>query len=552
MLVRLETKNFAIIDRLSLEFGEGLAVFTGETGAGKSILIEALGFALGDRAVADSIRPGAQKLEVSAEFTASSLDKPLRARFSITGKTFQIRRELDVRGKSRAFINGRPVTVAELSAAGEGLVDFHGQHEHQTLVKNSAQLALLDRFGATQELADKTGAAYRERQAVTAKLEASRMSREEKERLLDLYKYQSEEIEKAAPRPGEDAEIEAVLPRLKNSDKLRTLAERAHELLYSGEGAAVERLGGAAKAAAELAALDSSLSRPAELIAQALAAAEEAAGEISALKDDDASPERLDELISRQEKLSVLKKKYGATLEAVLERAQSLKSKIADLETSDEREEELKKSAEKLGRELSALCEKLHDARSAAAKKLSAAVLKEIKPLGLGEVRFLVSVEMDEAAPGPDGADAVEFLFSPNPGQPLRPLKNIASGGEMSRVMLGVKTALAAADRVETLVFDEVDAGVGGTVGRLVGEKLARIAKTRQVLCVTHLPQVAAWAGRHFVVSKTSTATATTAAARLAQDAERDTEIARMLGGGKQASETSLRHARELIEECAA
>ena len=340
---------------------------------------------------------------------------------------------------------------------------------------------------------------------------------------------------------------------MKNADHLRNHAETAHALIYSNEGSAVENLGAAAKAAAELSALDSSLSRPAELIAQALAAAEEAAGELAALRDStDADPARLDELMARQDKLSRLKKKYGLTIEEVLAKAQELKRKIDELDNCGEREEELRKTAEKLGRELAALCESLHDTRLEAAKKLSSGVVKEITPLGFPGVRFCVSVEMDGDAPGPHGADSADFLFSPNPGQPPRPLKNIASGGEMSRVMLGIKTALASADRVETLVFDEVDAGVGGLVGRLVGEKLARLASVRQVFCVTHLAQVAAFGDRHFVITKHSAGASTSAGVKPAQNDDRVAEIARMLGGRKEASAASLSHARELLKECAA
>ncbi|MFA5162318.1 MAG: DNA repair protein RecN [Elusimicrobiales bacterium] len=552
MLLGLDVKDFAVIEGVSLPFGAGLTVFTGETGAGKSLVVEALGFALGERAGVDWIRPGARKMEAEARFSSASLDDAARGRFAVTGDFFAVRRELDQRGRSRAFINGHPVSVSELCAYCDGLVDFHGQHEHQTLARNAAQLELLDRFASNSALLDKTRDAWRRRQAALARLEASRLSREEKERLLDLYGFQLSEIDKAALRPGEEAEIEAALPRLKNADRLRALSSSAHELLYSGEAAAVERLGAAARAAQELAALDVSLGRPAELIAQAQSAIEEAAGELAALRDGpDADPGLLDELLSRQDKISRTIKKYGGSAEAALALAQTLKAKIADLEDSDEREEELKKTAADAEKELSALCAQLHEKRFAAAKKLSALVLSEIAPLGFGEVRFSVSVEMDESSPGPAGADRAEFLFSPNAGQPARPLKNIASGGEMSRVMLGIKAALSGADRVETLVFDEVDAGVGGVVGRLVGEKMRRISESRQVLCVTHLPQVAAWADAHFAVSKTESRGRTVVAASAVEGPARAAEIARMLGGSSQASQAGLKHAKELLRECA-
>ncbi|MCX5783510.1 MAG: AAA family ATPase, partial [Elusimicrobia bacterium] len=453
MLKSLEIKNFALIDRLKIELGGGLNVFTGETGAGKSILIEALGFVLGDRATTELIKTGATRMEVLAEFSPQNLAKEKKAYYGISQENFFIKRELDAKGRGRAFINARPAAVAELTAFGEGFVEFHGQHEHQSILKPSAHLELLDRFGVLEDEAAKIKLLYGERKTILEKLSAGKMSSEEKARMLDLYRYQLNEIEEADVKPGEDAEIENLLPRLKNADKIRALSQEIYALLYSEEGSALGKSQKAAKLLDELSALDSAAENTAQALRQAVSAVEQVAREIylpgdSALSD----PAELDRLLSRQDKLSKLKKKYGAQTQNVLEYAQSLKEKIAALASSDEKELELAERLKKTEKKYFELAKKLHEKRFECAKKLSRIVAKEIESLGFAEVKFSVLVEMEETI-SETGQDAVEFLFSPNPGQPLKPLKNIASGGEMSRVMLGIKTILADADKIPVLVF---------------------------------------------------------------------------------------------------
>lgn len=553
MLNSLSVKNLAIIDSLSLELGPGLCAFTGETGAGKSIIIEALGFALGERASAESVRSGAQKAEVEAVFSIDGVPRALRKKHSLSGPAVRLRREIDARGRSRAFIEGSAVPVADLLELGDSLVDFHGQNEHQTILRPAVQLDMLDSFAGLESERKALAAAYDALEQARAALNSLSMSSEEKERLLDLYRFQLSEIEGAELRPGEDDELDALLPRFKNAEKLSRLAGEATELLYSGENAAVESSGRAQRLVEELALLDPSLSETARVLRSSLAQVEDCARELAHYREAlEADPAELDRMMERQDKIARLKKKYAPGIRELLDFAAMLRGRIDALASTDERRAELEAAVEKARKNLMALAEDLHDKRAAAAGKLAARVLKEIKPLGFPEVKFSVSVEMDEQDPGKSGADSVDFLFSPNPGQPLKPLKAIASGGEMSRVMLGLKTVLAAQDGVSTLVFDEVDAGVGGVVGRMVGEKMKALSNGRQVFCVTHLAQVAAFGDSHFCVSKDAKGQATLVRVASLDGKARVEEIARMLGGRKDSSKAGLTHASELLAECKA
>jgi DNA repair protein RecN (Recombination protein N) len=389
--------------------------------------------------------------------------------------------------------------------------------------------------------------------SVKERIEALRMSEAEKERLLDMYRFQLEEIENEKIKPGEDAQLDEQLPRLKNADKLRNFASLVRQELCFGDTSAQDRLGRAARNAKELAFLDASVADAVQLLENAAVSVDEASRRIeSYAMSVDADPRALDALITRQDKLCRLKKKYGPELSDVIAHAAGLKIKISDLETTDERLEDLANEKKLLAKELACLCDKLHDKRKAAAGKLSRLIEKEITPLGFVHLRFEVSVQMEDGAFSPSGADTVEFLFTSNPDQPLKPLKAVASGGELSRLMLGLKTVLSDSDKVPVLVFDEVDAGIGGVVGRLVGEKLAAIAGGRQLLCITHLAQVAGFGQTHFCVSKTASGGKTAVSVQKLEGERRVQEIALMLGGRKKSSELGLKHARELIEECAA
>ncbi len=547
MLQHLRVQNFAIISDLSLDFAPGLNVFSGETGAGKSIVIEALGFVLGARGDVDAIKDGAEKMTVSAVFSSADLPEELRREYQIAGDVFTLKRELDRKGKSKAAADGHPVTVSALARLGRALVDFHGQHDHQSLLHSSVHLMLLDKFAGHENLVQKTETAYRQRQAAQAKLDAARMSAQEKEQLLDMSQYQLKEIEDINPSADEDFQLEQTLPKMKHAGRLLEMAQAAYYELYEAEDAASSRTAKALREVQNMAALDENLTNLAQDLNSALLTLEDAASTLASYKDDiNLEPDALDRMLLRHEKIKRLKAKYGPEISDVLNTARALREKIDQLQHGEEHEQELLKELEQSQKQLLKLSGELHEKRMAAARRLSARITEEIRPLGFNAVKFSVAVEMDEENPGPTGADKVEFLFSPNPGQALRPLKNIASGGEISRVMLGLKTVLA--PTVPVMVFDEVDAGIGGETGHLVGQKLHAAAQGRQVLCVTHLAQVAAQADQNFHVSKKASKTATEVSISALQPPELAAEIARMLGGGGKNS-AAFSHAQELLKD---
>lgn len=539
MLERLRIRNFALIEELELDFRQGLNVLTGETGAGKSILVSALGFLLGQRSSSELVRSGARLLEVEGTF-------------SVSGKKSVFRRELDLKGRTRAFLDDRQVPVSALADAGAGLVDFHGQHDHQSLLRADEQRALLDRFGRLEKDSAAVGRAWDAMSDAEARLGAARMSEDERERFLDLARYQLAEIEAAAVKEGEEEELQSSYPRLKNSDKIARLSGEAYDALFADEGSAVELVSKAAARLADLADLDPALASLSDTLSSARISLEDAASELRSYRDSaGADPARLEEVIARLEKISAIKKKYGPGPQEINAKADELRARIDSLENAGANEAALSSALEKARARFSDLASELHTGRLAAAKKLSKAVEGELGGLGFAQVRFSVSVEADESSPSRSGIDSVEFLFCPNPGEPPRPLRSTASGGELSRVMLGLKTVLAGADKVPVMVFDEVDTGVGAVVGRLVGDKLARLAAGKQVFCVTHLPQVAAFGGAHFFVEKTVRGGSSSVGVRLLDAPAREAEIARMLGGKRQSTDLGLKHARELLAESA-
>lgn len=533
VLKSLTVRNFAIIEKIDLEFEQGLAVFTGETGAGKSILIEALGFLLGERGSTDWLRAGAAKLEVSGEF----LDR---------GKTIRLRRELDAKGRSRAFLDGRPAKLSALAALGEGLVDFHGQHEHQSLLDPGTQLDLLDDFGGLAAKREVVAKAYRDWKEAAARRDAIELSEDERLRRIDLASFQISEIGETDPQLGEEEKLAAELPRLKNAGKLGELAAKAYGALYGEHGSTEESLGRAEESLADMARLDPSLEPAVAAIQKAREGIAEVSGELADRRRGEVSPEKLDAMIGRQDKIARLKRKYGGTVSAVLEFRDRAQRELDALENHELETKMVAKELTAATRRLEKLSEELHDERLRAAKRLASRAGSELKSLSLAHARMSIAVEMEEESFSPTGCDRVEFLIAPNPGEALKRLRQIASGGELSRVMLALKTVLARQDKVGLLVFDEVDTGVGAAVGTAVGGKLSELGRARQVFCVTHLAQVAVYASSHFQVSKSVADGRTTAKVERLVGEERTEAVARMLGGRK-VTPASLKHAQELI-----
>ena len=547
MLRRLKVLNFAVAEKVELELGPGFTALTGETGAGKSIMLEALGFLLGARGSSSWLRAGAERLEVSGLVDAADVPADLRRELDITGKTVELKRELDATGRTRAMIAGKPAPVAALARIGDHFADFHGQHESRTLLKSASQLELLDGFGGLDAERAALAAAHAAWSALKARLGASSLSEAERERRADLIRFQLEEIDEAKPRMGEDEELEDKLPRLKNAERLRALADSAYGLLYAEENAAVARLLKASRAVSELAKIDPAAGGLQSELEGARISADSVARELGAYRESiSADPAALDALMSRQDALARLKRKHGLTVADVLAARERLAGELDGLVNADARLETTRKELAAAEKTLSSLCDEIHDMRVKAAKKLDAAALKELKVLGLPHARFFCSVEMEEGNWSRTGADTAEFLLAANPGEDPRPVKTAASGGELSRVMLALKTAFAKADRTALLVFDEVDAGIGGEVAHAVGERLAALAKGRQVLCITHLPQVACFAQTHFHAVKDVAAGRTRLRVdRLAGDGRLEA-VATMLGG--KPTGASRKHAQELLE----
>lgn len=547
MLKRLSVHNFAVISHVEFSPKAGLNVFTGETGAGKSVAIAALSFALGSRASVSLIKDGAEKMEVQAEFDTDNIPTSLLQKYAIEGKTILFTRNLDRKGKGKAFLNKRPVSVATLSEIGLNLVDFHGQHEHQSLLQPEVQLQMLDSFAQLLPLREKTYEAWKNWTNAQAKLAAAQMSEQEKQRQLDLCTFQLKEIENINPKSGEDVELDQKLPQLKYAGKLLEASSEAYRFLYEDENSVTSLLGRALRHIQDMTEMDESLESVANSLAQAESLISDVCSEINAYQEGlDADPQTLDDMLSRHEKLKRLKLKYGPELVDVLKTAQEMKEQIERLQNSQLVEKELQKEVEKTRQILNEYCEKLHEKRYAAAQKLSALLKEEITPLGFEGLCFDIAVEMDEENVGATGADRVEFLFSPNPGQSLRPLHQTASGGELSRVMLGLKTVLAG--KIPTMIFDEVDTGIGGRTATLIGKKLQEVSAGRQVLCVTHLATVAAYANTHFHITKNIDKKTTDVVLTELSAEQRTKEIARMLGALSEQDETALLHAQKILE----
>jgi DNA repair protein RecN (Recombination protein N) len=552
MLAELIVENYAVIERVRVRFGPGLNLLTGETGSGKSILVDSMALLFGGRASAEMVRGGADRARIAAIFEPA-VTPDLAALLEENSLELEdgellIEREVLANGKSRAFAGGRAVTAAVLRGLAPHLGDIHGQHDQQRLFSAAAQLEILDGFAgvAREEIRGLHG----EWLAAGRELERWRESEAEQLRLRDLWAFQKKEIEAVAPQPGEDEALEAERRILLNVTRLQEQAQSAYEALYEAEVSALGLLGQARKRVEELARIDASQAGTAALLEPAYAAIEEAA---HALRDYlgrlDADPARVDGVESRLAALERLKRKYGPGLDRVLEFGAEVSAKFAAAEDSEGRRACLEKRLSRAAEAYEALAAKLTRQRKAAAARLEKAVQEELKALAMGGTRFMV-----EFGAGPwteAGADHIRFLIAPNAGEEAKPLDRIASGGELSRLALALKTCVEAGGAglggpVRTLVFDEVDTGIGGAVAEAVGRRLKKLAAANQVLCVTHLAQVASFADRHFVVEKREVRGRTAAEVEELSGEARTREIARMLSGQKMTPE-ALKHAEKLV-----
>ncbi|HMD70545.1 MAG TPA: DNA repair protein RecN [Bryobacteraceae bacterium] len=554
MLLELVVENYAVVERLRVPFHAGLNLLTGETGSGKSIVVDALGLLLGARASADMIRTGETRARVGGIFDVreqAALRRILEpAGLEIEEGELLIEREILANGKSRAFVGSRPVSAALLRDLAPCLAEIHGQHDQQLLFSADAQREMLDAFAAHRSLLDAIAGVFSQWRSAAAELEELERGEQEKLRLLDLWSFQRKEIEDAALQPGEDAALENERRILQNVQRLEEAAGTAYAAVYDGDDTALSRVRSAAKRLDELCRIDPSLEALREqLLAADLSLQEVAYGLRDYLGRLEANPGRLDEVESRLAAIDRLKRKYGSSIAGTLSFLEDTVRQIDALEHSGERMEELRRARQRLAAEFETLAGELRERRAAAARKLEKRVEAELAQLSMERTVF--RIEISTAAWSAHGADRVEFLVSPNLGEEPRPLDKVASGGEISRIALALKTCLAApqrsaADAARTLVFDEVDAGVGGSAAEGVGRRLKKLAAANQVLCVTHLPQIASFADHHYRVEKRESQGRTVAVLSELDAQGRTREIGRMLSGQK-LTEEALKNAEQLI-----
>ena len=555
MLTELRIRNFAIIESVTLPLAEGFNVLSGETGAGKSIIVGALGLLLGERASADLIRSGAEKATVEGVFDVANVRGIARLAdehgIEVEEDMLVLKREIAGNGRGRAWINGAPVTATVLAEIGRRLVNLHGQHDAQTLLDADSQREILDAFGGAEAQAALVRTTHGELTNVRHEISALSARRAEAEKRADYLRHVAKEIEEARVSPGEDSKLEDEARVLENADELRTLAASLSDLLSGDEESVLTQLGAAQRPLTAIERIDSSAKRMQELFDAGFYALQELARSVEDYAGSvDLDPERLEEVRERRDKLFGLLKKYGPALENVVETGRSARSELDLIDTAQFDLANLTTRETETRRRLFGEAEKLSEMRATAAKKIARAVDALLPQLGMPDGRFSVAlVPRDESTA--DGAEDVEFRVALNVGHEERPLARVASGGELSRVMLALKTILARVDRVPTLIFDEVDAGIGGRVGLQVGDTLRRVAKEHQVFAISHLPQIAARAHHHIVVAKGAKGGVTTADISVLEGTSRVNEIARMLGGDPE-SKVSRAHAKELLESATA
>ncbi|MGE5584287.1 MAG: DNA repair protein RecN [Bacillota bacterium] len=569
MLLALQIRDFAIVDEVELEFEDGFNVLSGETGAGKSIIIGAVTLLLGGRASVDHIRTGADEAVIHGTFAVPKASPARRAIEDLgidvgDDDLVVISRTISRSGRNQCRVNGRPVTQAMLSGIGERLVDIHGQHEHQSLLRVARHMEFLDEFGGAQALGlrEQVRLQYERMIELEAALAALRSGERERAQRVDLLEFQAREIDAARLSPGEDVQLAKDRAVLAAADQLYAHASAAYAALRgddSGSSGAADAIAAAVSEIEAVLKVDDSVKGANDLLQSALAACEESARAIRVYRDGiEVDPARLAQIEERLAAIERLKRKYGDTVDEILEYRRRIGDELARVASSEEEIAAAENELARVKASLGSLSASLHEVRARAARDLEERVKAELADLNMGSSVLCVSFSAKEdprgvpvgdrlLAVGPDGTDTVEFLLSANAGEPPKPLARIASGGEISRVMLALKSILASVDEVDTLIFDEVDAGIGGRTATAVGEKLAATSRMRQVVCVTHLAQIASMACVHFAISKVEKeGRIRTVVERLDGEA-RIAEIARMLGGAD-LTPTTFKHAREMLQ----
>ena len=551
MLATLHIRDFVIIDELELELGPGMTTLTGETGAGKSILLDALGLLLGDRADASSVRHGAQRADISAGFDISSLDSARdwleRQSLDMEGEC-QLRRVIQREGRSRAYINGSPVPLQLLREFGERLVDIHGQHEHQSLMKRDLQRQLLDNHGGHGKLLGELADIHNDWKTTGAAIDAVLGAGQDRDSRLEFLRFQLQELDELAPEPGEAERLHEEHQRLSNAGQLLETCGTHIARLYDDEQSAQSLISHALTDLEPLTRIDGTLKEASELINTALIQLEEGVDRLRDYQQRlELDPQRLQWLEQRLDALHKVAGKHRIKPEQLGEFQARLSDELATLEQADERLQALEEQRQQLQAQFDKVAAQLGRKRRKTAKQLSEQVTETMQALGMQGGRFAIEVsDAGKDSMSAHGRERIDFLVSANPGQPLQPLAKTASGGELSRISLAIQVVAASDTHIPTLIFDEVDSGVGGAVAETVGQQLKALGRYHQVLCVTHLPQVAAQAHQHLQVSKHTDQETTRTHIRALDEAERIEEIARMLGG-KKITPSTRKHAQEML-----
>jgi DNA repair protein RecN (Recombination protein N) len=561
MLCELRIKNLAIIEDVSLSYNEDLNVLTGETGAGKSIVIDALCLALGERASSELIRSGEKEVVVEAffdippsRFNRSTLNLLEDMGIDI-GEGVIMKRIITAQGKSRAYINDSMVNLQTLSEVSGSLIDVHGQYQHQSLLSTDNQLDLLDTYGGFLPEREEIAAHHETQRALQREIDELMLKEKDREQRLDMLRYQTGEIETAELKSGEEEELTEEARILDNSARLAELANIAYESLYSSEEACITHLSGIISSLREISHIDARAGDPLKNIEGALPLLEETAYFLRDYREQiNFEPERLNEVHNRLELIKTLKRKYGGNIESILDFKERAEKEIQVLQHSEEKLGTLAKRLEEGRAILTEKARILSKKRKTISKKIEQQVISTLSKLAMPDTKFSIHIMQERGDDTTDGmkatskgTDKVEYLIAPNIGEEMRPLSKIASGGELSRTMLALKGTMAKGDKIPTLIFDEIDAGIGGKAAEAVGQRLKRLSSNHQTICVTHLPQIASYADTHLKIEKNIRQKRTTVAITMVEGQEREKEIARMLSGDH--SEVSVKHAREMLRK---
>ncbi len=551
MLYELHISNLALMNDVTIGFGTGLNVISGATGAGKSLIITALDFLLGSRASTDIIKNGEKETTVSGLFqinndaTAKEIDKICSVPI---GSEILLQRTLDTSGRSRCRINAKPITIAMLKEIGEILVNIHGQHEHESLLQTTNQLFLLDEFGGLSELRGQFYELYQKMTEKRRRCEALKTAQESRRQQIELFRFQIDEIDKAELKPCELEELERERKIIINAEKIHNTVSASYNALYESEDSILQRLKVVIRDMQSVANLDDNINKVWDSCSQSLYQLEEAVSGLSHYIDSfDFNPQRLEQIEGRLYAIQRLKTKYGSTIEDILAYRNELEQKLSELAKESNELDNIDNELQSLLSELKSIGKKLSEARSLAAIKLAKLVETELSELGMAHARFSIHFFQEDGMT-PYGCDKIEFLISPNPGEEMKPLRKIASGGEISRVMLALKHRLAQADSTPVLVFDEIDANVGSRMGKTIGEKLYDIARARQVICITHLPQIASYADHQLKVQKIIRDGGTYTTVEKISGSARLEEIAEMIQGTEK-TETTRKQAKEMLKD---